>query len=122
MNKQNTPLLPTDYENMIIGWALEKGIAFPENKHKQFEKFLEEVEELTEEFENYQLCTEAEKADVLKALELEAGDVLVTLVIYLHQCGSSLPSAMQAAWEKIKNRKGKTIDGQFVKQSDLCDG
>ena len=50
---------------------------------------------------------------------MELGDVLVTLTISANQLGTDLETCLQIAYDKIKNRKGKTINGNFVKESDL---
>lgn len=47
------------------------------------------------------------------------GDVLVTLIIAAKQQGLSLDECLAAAWEEIKDRTGKTVDGVFVKTADL---
>lgn len=47
------------------------------------------------------------------------GDMLVVLIILHQQLGYTLNGTLHVAWNEIKNRKGKTIDGVFVKESDL---
>ena len=47
------------------------------------------------------------------------GDVVVTLIILASQNGLSLEECLQTAYNEIKGRKGKTINGVFVKESDL---
>src|SRR5699024_12040228 len=47
------------------------------------------------------------------------GDVLVTVIIFAQQNGLSAEECLQSAYEEIKNRNGKLIDGTFVKESDL---
>ena len=48
------------------------------------------------------------------------GDVIVTLVILAEQQGLSLEECLQAAWDEIKDRKGKTVNGTFIKEEDLA--
>lgn len=52
-------------------------------------------------------------------MKLEFGDVIVTLIILSKQLGIDFEECLELAYLKIKNRKGKTIDGKFVKQEDL---
>lgn len=52
-------------------------------------------------------------------MKLEMGDVLVTLIVLAKQQGIELSECLSLAWSKIKDRRGKTIDGQFVKEEDL---
>ena len=47
------------------------------------------------------------------------GDILVVLTIYCQQKGWSIAECFQTAWNEIKDRKGKMIDGSFVKEEDL---
>lgn len=43
----------------------------------------------------------------------------MTLIILAQQQGWTLEECLQYAYDEIKNRKGKTINGTFVKDSDL---
>ena len=47
------------------------------------------------------------------------GDILVTLIILAQDLNLDLLDCLRGAYNVIKNRKGKTIDGVFVKESDL---
>ena len=48
-------------------------------------------------------------------LEDGIGDTVVTLVILAMQNGLTLNQCLLAAWNEIKDRTGKTVDGVFVK-------
>lgn len=50
-----------------------------------------------------------------EALEDGIGDVFVTLIILCMQVDMSPEQCLQAAYDEIKNRTGKTIDGVFIK-------
>ena len=54
-----------------------------------------------------------------KNLQIELGDVLVTLVIMAKQLDIDLEECLYLAYKKIKDRQGKTIDGVFIKEEDL---
>ena len=43
------------------------------------------------------------------------GDQLVTLIILAELHGSSITECLEHAWNEIKDRTGKMIDGTFVK-------
>jgi len=45
------------------------------------------------------------------------GDSFVTLIILAKQCGFSAEECLQAAYDVIKNRTGKTVNGVFVKDA-----
>ena len=50
------------------------------------------------------------------------GDILVVLTIYCQQKGWSIAECFQLAYDEIKNRKGKMVNGSFIKEEDLLDG
>ena len=47
------------------------------------------------------------------------GDVIVTLVCIAEQLGLDINDCIDYAYNEIKDRKGKLIDGIFVKENDL---
>ena len=47
------------------------------------------------------------------------GDTVVTLIILAQQHGMTLERCLQYAYDEIKGRTGKTINGTFVKSEDL---
>lgn len=47
------------------------------------------------------------------------GDTVVTLIILAQQHGWSLQECLQYAYDEIKGRTGRTINGTFIKASDL---
>lgn len=92
-------------EKNIIKWAKEKGLLAPENTKNQFIKLVEEVGETGKAI----LKNDNEN------LKLEIGDCLVVLSILANQNRLDLYECFDAAWNKIKNRTGKTENGVFVK-------
>ena len=52
-------------------------------------------------------------------MKLEMGDIFVTLIILCDQLNLDPVECLYKAYEKIKDRKGKTINGVFIKQQDL---
>lgn len=96
-----------DLEKKVIEWANDKNLINAENALKQFEKVKEEVSELE---------IEINKNDYF-AIQDELGDVVVTLIILSKQLDLTLEGCLLMAYNKIKNRKGKTINGTFVKES-----
>lgn len=56
----------------------------------------------------------------LEKLKDGIGDSFVTLIILAKQNGLEPSECLEAAWNEIKNRKGKLNEqGVFVKESDL---
>lgn len=47
------------------------------------------------------------------------GDMYVVLTILTLQLGMSIDDCVKLAYEEIKDRKGKMVNGVFVKESDL---
>lgn len=89
----------------VIHWAQQKGLIKPDNAHKQALKMVTEVGELCEEL----------LKDDLESFKNELGDVQVTLIILAEQKGVNLTECLELAYDKISKRKGKTIDGIFIK-------
>ena len=89
-------------------WATNKNLHHAESS-KQFLKVTEEVGEV---------AAALARSDK-KMLTDGIGDVVVTLIILALQNGLSLEECLQMAYDEIKGRKGKMIDGVFVKDADL---
>lgn len=62
---------------------------------------------------------EALSRNKLDDLKDGIGDTVVTLIILAQQHGMTLEECLQYAYDEIKGRKGKTINGTFIKESDL---
>jgi len=95
-------------ELAVVEWAHDKGIFDNSDPIAQISKMKEEVEELDEEL------FFIDKS--LIRIEGELGDVLVTVIIQAHFHGLSLADCLQQAHDKISKRKGKLVDGVFVKE------
>ncbi len=87
-------------------WADEKNLLKKENSHAQMLKVLEEVGETAGA-----LLKKKEK-EIVDGL----GDSFVTLIILCYQLNLEPENCLQAAWDEIKNRKGKTINGTFIRE------
>jgi NTP pyrophosphatase (non-canonical NTP hydrolase) len=95
--------------NNVVQWAEDKSLLKKENTLRQFTKVVEEVGEVAA----------ALARQNKNALKDGIGDVIVTLIILGKQQDLTLEECLQAAWDEIKDRKGKTIGGTFVKEEDL---
>lgn len=112
----------TNFEQLKINveeWANSKDLLHKENAEKQFMKFIEEVFEFKTEMDNYDLELGTLKTYFFKTMSLEMGDIIVTLIVLSKQLNVDIVECLQLAYEKISKRKGKTIDGIFVKEEDL---
>ena len=101
----------------VLSWAKDKDLLHAENADKQFMKFIEEVFEFKTEFDDKQRF--APDCIDINNLKLEMGDIFVTLIILCEQIGIDPEECLSMAYEKIKNRKGKTLHGTFIKEEDL---
>jgi len=102
-----------ELEALTIEWADTKGILEKSNAHKQFEKTLEEIEELAIELS---LLESVDPQADMNKMKSELGDVLVTLILVSYFMGTPLTEALEVAYTKISKRKGKMVDGLFVKE------
>lgn len=113
----------------VLNWAKDKDLLHEGNAEKQFLKFMEEVFEFRDEWllfiHEYNKCSYGEADDDPEVVEyrsnmkLEMGDIFVTLIILCDQLNLDPVDCLEKAYEKIKDRKGKTISGTFVKEEDL---
>lgn len=103
----------------IVDWAEEKDLLHEENADKQFMKFIEEVFEFKTVFDFKRWRNRKGSIVLNRNLMLEMGDIFVTLIILCEQLNISLQTCLAMAYDKIKDRKGKTINGTFVKEEDL---
>ena len=95
---------------LIEKWAREKNLEIAEPE-KQMLKVVEEVGEVAA------ALARNNKNDLRDGI----GDVVVTLVILAMQNDMDLYECLNQAYNEIKDRKGKNVNGVFVKESDLND-
>ncbi|WP_068672295.1 MazG-like family protein [Oceanobacillus sp. Castelsardo] len=89
-------------------WSIEKGLDKADSS-KQFLKVSEETGEV---------AAALARSD-RDALEDGIGDVIVTLIILGQQNNLSIERCLNTAYQEISGRKGKMVNGVFVKESDL---
>ena len=89
-------------------WSKDRNLHTADPK-AQFAKLIEEIGEL---------ATGLNKQNNA-LIEDSIGDSLVVLIILCQQLGFDLKECLQTAYNEIKDRKGKMINGTFVKESDL---
>lgn len=90
----------------ILEWAAARSLLNPDNAPKQMVKLMEEVGELSSALLK---SNKPEQEDAI-------GDIQVVLIILSAQLGIDYKASLDSAYEVIKNRKGKTIDGTFIKE------
>ncbi len=91
----------------IRNWAQARNLITGTDNKSQFLKLLEEIGELSHAI---QKNDENEFIDAI-------GDVVVVLTILAAQRGYDIEACIDAAWDEIKDRKGKMVNGMFVKEA-----
>ena len=86
-------------------WARDKDLLHIENSYPQFCKVVEEVSEVGAALNSGKVH------ELIDAI----GDSVVTLIILAAQNGLELEECLDAAYNEIKGRTGKTVNGTFIK-------
>lgn len=94
-----------DLRLKVIEWASKKGIFEKGTPEAQAWKTLEEAQEIVDGILN------KNKEEIEDGL----GDTLVTLIIQAEMQGMNPLDCLETAYNVIAKRRGKMIDGQFVK-------
>lgn len=92
---------------LVEKWGREKGIIGGSTPLKQFKKTMEEVIEL------HEALVLKDKLSIIDAI----GDIQVTLILLSDMLGLDYDECLHIAYNEIKDRKGKMVDGLFVKDS-----
>lgn len=105
----------TELRKKVINWASERGLLVSPNVKSQMLKVVSEVGELSD----------AILKDNNHEIKDGIGDVLVTIIILSEMLllenkiqGSEL-NCLQIAYDEIKNRKGETKNGTFIKEESI---
>lgn len=93
--------------NKIEQWAEDRNLIEGSDAKNQFHKLIQECGELSDS-----ICKQKDASD-------DIGDIFVVLVILCKQLGLDFQECVEVAYNDIKDRKGKMVDGVFVKESDL---
>lgn len=103
---------PLDYVNtdtrfnLIRKWAEDRGIYTKGDVKTQYLKLQEEAGELAK------AILKNDDVEFVDAI----GDCVVVLTNLAHLGGCTIEECIDAAWTQISNRKGKMINGTFVKE------
>lgn len=106
----------------VIQWAADRNILEGSTPIKQLDKTSEEFNELQRAVAVHQFITNTGGYPSFLAkgeVEDAFGDILVTLIIAAKQLDLDIEDCLASAYEEIKDRKGKMINGKFIKEADL---
>lgn len=91
--------------NKIIIWANDRNLVQKDNSKNQYIKATEEMAEIGK------ALLRSDKEGLIDGI----GDTFVTLIILAEQNGLDPVECLEFAYNEIKNRKGKTMNGTFIK-------
>lgn len=92
---------------MITQWHHDRNLINGSTDKDQFCKLMQEAGELSDS-----ICKGKDVSD-------DIGDMMVVLINIAERNGLTISNCLERAWNDIKDRKGKMIDGVFVKEADL---
>ena len=92
----------------IRNWSLARNITHGSTPQAQFVKLIEEIGELAEGI------AKSRKDAVVDGI----GDAVVVLTILAAQHGVSIEQCIETAWGEIQHRKGKLVNGTWIKEGD----
>lgn len=96
------------YADRIRGWAHDRNLLEGSDVKSQFVKLMEEAGELAQAIAKQR---DDEFADAI-------GDMFVVLTILAAQKHMQIENCIAGAWNEIKDRKGRMVDGIFQKEID----
>jgi NTP pyrophosphatase (non-canonical NTP hydrolase) len=94
------------YESMIKQWHIDRNLIDGATDKDQVCKLIQEVGELSDN-----VCKGRDVSD-------DIGDCIVVLINIAVRNGLTLEQCMAQAYNDIKDRKGRMVDGIFVKETD----
>lgn len=100
-----------ELQEKAIQWADNRNIFENSDAIKQISKTQEELDETLDALKRLKQGEETilEVADGI-------GDMLVTIILLAKMVGLDSVDCLEDAYEEIKDRKGKMVDGLFVKE------
>lgn len=91
----------------IKQWHYDRNLIEGSDDKTQFAKLIQEAGELSDN-----ICKGKDVRD-------DIGDMMVVLINIAERNGHSITECLEVAYNDIKDRKGRMVDGVFVKEADL---
>ena len=95
-----------NYENLIAQWHKDRNLIQGSTDKDQYMKLIQEAGELSDS-----LCKGKDIRD-------DIGDIMVVLINIMVRNNLTMKECLTVAYDDIKDRKGKMVDGVFVKEGD----
>lgn len=102
-----------ELEALVTKWAEDRGIMTKSSPSAQFQKTMEEMGELARAL--MEMYDDVSNLGAFSEVIDGIGDVLVTLIILARLCETDVTTCLNRVYEEIANRKGKMVNGIFVK-------
>jgi NTP pyrophosphatase (non-canonical NTP hydrolase) len=93
--------------NKIAQWHHDRNLIEGSTDKDQYMKLIQEAGELSDN-----ICKGKDIRD-------DIGDMMVVLINIMTRNNLSIEECLQVAYDDIKDRRGRMVDGVFVKESDL---
>lgn len=93
--------------DLIAQWHQDRNLIDGSTDKDQYLKLIQEAGELSDN-----ICKGRDIRD-------DIGDMMVVLINIMERNKLSMSECLQVAYNDIKDRKGRMVDGVFVKESDL---
>jgi len=95
-----------DTINSIIQWHYDRNLIDGSSDKDQYLKLIQEAGELSDN-----ICKGKDIRD-------DIGDMMVVLINIMERNNLTLNECLEVAYNDIKDRKGRMVDGVFVKEDD----
>ncbi len=95
-----------NYEKLIGQWHRDRNLIDGSSDKDQYMKLIQEAGELSDS-----LCKGKDIKD-------DIGDMMVVLINIMVRNNLTMDECLSIAYNDIKDRKGKMVDGVFVKEGD----
>jgi NTP pyrophosphatase (non-canonical NTP hydrolase) len=92
----------------IAQWHHDRNLVAGSTDQAQFTKLIEEAGELA--------------GNIARGRDIkdDIGDMIVVLINIAERNNVTVKECLQTAWEDIRHRKGKMVDGVFIKEEDAA--
>lgn len=91
----------------VKSWHYDRNLIYGSTDKDQVLKLAQELGELSDS-----VCKSRSVVDDL-------GDMLVVMINIAERNGVNLEQCLEHAWNEIKDRRGRMVDGIFVKEEDI---
>jgi uncharacterized protein YjgD (DUF1641 family) len=106
-----------ELKQKIVQWGEDRNIFEFSTPIKQLHKTQEELDETMQALVQFaDAKTDKAKQDAIEAIIDGIGDMGVTLLMLCHKMDVDFIECLASAYDVIKDRKGKMINGLFVKE------